>query len=67
MLRIIMGTVVGAAVGAAVGYFGRCAGGTCPLSCTPVGGVIMGALIGGLLVASFGPRKPQDENDAENH
>lgn len=51
MAKIVLGTVVGGAVGFAIGYFGRCAGGACPLTGNPVIATIIGVLCGAFLVA----------------
>lgn len=51
MLHIFIGILGGAAVGFAIGYFGKCAGGTCPLSGNPVISTIVGAVFG-LLIAT---------------
>jgi thioredoxin 1 len=52
-LRIVAGIVLGGAVGAAIGYVGRCTGGTCPLTCNPIGGILIGAVVGALLLTSL--------------
>jgi len=46
--------LIGAVIGLAVGYAGKCRGGTCPLTCNPVGGVIVGLAIGLLFASSMG-------------
>ncbi len=50
--RLIGGIVIGAILGGIIGYAGKCAGGACPLTCNPIGGLITGAVIGFLLVSS---------------
>ncbi len=52
--RIIIGVLLGAVFGGLVGYAGKCAGGGCPLTCNPVGGIITGAIVGFLIVSSSG-------------
>lgn len=54
-VRLIAGLVVGAILGGIVGYFGQCRGGSCPITCTPVGGIIFGALFGALIASSWKP------------
>ena len=46
MIYSIAGILIGAIIGGVIGYLGRCAGGTCPIACTPWGGIIVGALLG---------------------
>jgi thioredoxin 1 len=55
-LKLILGIVIGALVGGVVGYAGKCSGGTCPLACTPIGGIVVGGLIGALVASSLAPR-----------
>ena len=43
MLRLTMWAGGGAVVGAVMGYFGRCSGGTCPLTSTCWRGALYGA------------------------
>ncbi len=59
--RIIIGALLGAGLGAILGYIGRCAGGTCPIACTPAGGIIFGSILGITLASSI-PAKPQGDN-----
>jgi thioredoxin 1 len=54
MIRILIGALIGAGIGAGVGYLGRCSGGSCPLTCNPIGGMLAGAIIGVILVTSAG-------------
>lgn len=49
--KIIFAALLGAALGGVVGYAGKCSGGACPLTCNPLGGMIMGAIIGALMVS----------------
>ena len=46
MLRIITGLIIGAGIGALTGRFGKCSGGSCPLTSTPLRGAIYGAILG---------------------
>jgi thioredoxin 1 len=52
--KYVIGAIVGGLVGGVVGHFGKCASGTCPLTGSPVGGALFGAVIGILLVSAFG-------------
>lgn len=54
MIRILVGVLLGAGLGAGVGYLGRCSGGMCPMTCNPIGGMIVGAIIGGILLTTTG-------------
>lgn len=47
--KLIIGVVGGALVGLAVGFIGQYAGGSCPLTCNPFGGMIVGAIVGSVL------------------
>jgi len=58
MSRIMFITVLGAAIGGAVGYLGKSVGGSCPLTCNPMGGMLVGALFG-LTFAVSGQRTAQ--------
>lgn len=51
--RIIIGALIGAAIGGVTGHFRRCASGACPLTSSPVGGAIFGALLGAVVVSAF--------------
>ena len=53
MLRVMIGGAIGLLVGSAVGYLLKARGGTCPLTCNPVGGALFGAMLGAALAASF--------------
>ncbi len=52
-MRIAIGIIAGAGIGFLVGHFGRCAGGTCPLTGNPYVSVIVGAVLGGLIAGGF--------------
>jgi outer membrane lipoprotein SlyB len=52
IIQVIAGVSLGAIVGGIIGYAGKCAGGGCPLTCNPIGGIITGALIGFLVASS---------------
>lgn len=52
ILKIILGIVAGGLIGGGIGYGLRCAGGACPLTCSPWGGAITGAIIGLTLALS---------------
>lgn len=52
MSRLMLITVVGAAIGGVIGYLGKSVGGTCPLTCNPMGGMLVGAIFGVTLAVS---------------
>jgi thioredoxin 1 len=64
--RIVMGAAIGAAVGGTIGYITRCSGGGCPLMGNPIGGVLIGAVMGILAVTSFMP-EPNVETLTSQH
>ncbi len=45
--------VCGAVIGGIIGYFGKCSSGQCPLTSTPWGGAIWGALMASALALSL--------------
>jgi len=49
MKKLVISVIIGAALGAVTGYFGQCASGTCPLTSTPLRGMLYGALLGFLI------------------
>ncbi len=53
-LRIMIGAALGLLAGAALGQVMKARGGTCPLTCNPIGGAIFGAILGAVLATSFG-------------
>ena len=53
MVRILIGSAIGLLAGAAVGYLLKSHGGTCPLTCNPLGASLVGALFGGMIASSF--------------
>jgi len=50
----MIGGAIGLLIGAAVGQLLKARGGTCPLTCNPIGGALFGAVLGAALVGSFG-------------
>lgn len=52
MVHIGIGVVGGALLGFVIGYYGKCAGGTCPLSGNPVISTIFGAVVGFMIAAA---------------
>ena len=52
ILRLIVGGFMGAIIGGAIGFLSKCAGGTCPMTCTPVRGIIAGVVLGLLFALS---------------
>lgn len=65
-IRILAGVIIGGAIGGLVGYWGKCSGGTCPLTCNPIGGILVGAFFGLFIATSFqrspGARTPASPN-----
>lgn len=53
MMKIALGIVIGAGIGFVWGYFGRCAGGACPLTGNPYVSTVVGAVLGGLIAGGF--------------
>lgn len=64
--RVILGVVIGSLIGGLVGYWGKCSGGTCPLTCNPIGGILAGAFFGLFIATSFQGR-PGPETPASPH
>lgn len=52
--RILIGIGLGLAVGAIGGALMKRAGGTCPLTCNPIGGAVAGAALGWLIASMIG-------------
>jgi thiol peroxidase len=48
----VLGLVIGAVAGGLLGYWAKCRSGTCPLTATPLRGVLFGAVLGGLIALS---------------
>ena len=60
ILKVVLGVVIGGLIGGLVGYWGKCSGGTCPLTCNPIGGILVGAFFGLFIATSFqGRSKPE--------
>jgi len=53
LLRLLIGSAIGLLAGAALGTFMKARGGTCPLTCNPIGGALFGALMGAALAGAF--------------
>jgi len=51
--NIIIGAVGGAVICCLFCYLARCKEGNCPFTCTPLSGLIVGALLGGLIMSYF--------------
>lgn len=49
LLRILMGLAIGALAGGLLGYWGKCNSGACPLTATPLRGLLIGALLGAVV------------------
>ncbi len=50
--RVVLGAAAGLLIGALIGSILRSRGGTCPLTCHPVGAAIVGAIVGALVASS---------------
>ena len=50
-MKMAIGAITDAALGFLLGYFGKCSGGTCPLTGNPIVGTIFGAILGLALTA----------------
>ncbi len=46
LVKIVISVAIGAVLGGLLGYFGKCASGTCPLTSTPLRGMLYGAFWG---------------------
>ena len=46
LTKIILGLLIGGGLGALLGYYGKCTSGACPLTATPLRGLMIGAVIG---------------------
>lgn len=53
-LKILIGCVLGVIGGVSLGYISRCSGGTCPLTCNPWRGGLLGLVLGVALVLMLG-------------
>ena len=53
MIKIVIGAAIGMALGGLIGYFGKCRGGSCPISCNPWGGLLFGGLFGAMIAYAF--------------
>lgn len=62
MVKIILGLVIGGGLGALLGYYGKCTTGACPLTATPIRGMMYGAAMGLLLTMSLGSMSPSATN-----
>lgn len=60
-ILLIAGVAVGALTGYAYYYFVGCYSGTCPITSKPLNSTAYGALMGGLLFASF-KKSPQEKS-----
>jgi thiol peroxidase len=68
-IRIVIAAVVGAVAGALLGRLGKCATGACPMTGSPVGMALLGAVLGAVIAAAFSnprPTKPTAVQDKEN-
>lgn len=46
LVKIIISVGIGALLGGIMGYFGQCASGACPLTSTPLRGILYGSFLG---------------------
>jgi len=53
ILKTLIGVVLGAVAGFAYYRFVGCVSGTCPITSSPVGSTLYGALLGGVLFSGF--------------
>jgi len=51
--RIIIGAILGGGIGGVAGHLRRCVSGACPLTSSPIGGAIFGALLGALAASAL--------------
>jgi thioredoxin-dependent peroxiredoxin len=63
--RIIIGALIGGAIGGVAGHLRRCETGACPLTSSPVGGAIFGAILGALVVSAFQTPAGEKERSME--
>jgi thioredoxin 1 len=59
--KIVIGVLLGAGLGGLVGYWGKCRGGTCPFFCNPIGGMILGAVLGAAAGTWLASREPRGD------
>ncbi len=59
--RYIIAAIIGGVIGGLLGRLRKCASGACPLTSTPLGGAIFGAIIGVLVVSAF--QRPATEKE----
>ncbi len=52
LIRVLLGLAIGATAGGLLGYLGKCTSGMCPLTATPLRGLLIGGLLG--LTIGFG-------------
>ena len=68
-IRIVIAAAVGAVAGALLGRLGKCATGACPMTGSPVGMALLGAVLGAVIATAFSnprPTKPTAVQDKEN-
>lgn len=61
MMKWSVGIMLGAAAGYLYWYYIGCSSGSCAITSSPVNSTLYGALMGGLLVNSFEPKKKETE------
>lgn len=57
-LMIVGIILIGAIIGGTIGYFGKCSSGQCPLTSTPWGGAIWGALLASIIALPIMNKPP---------
>lgn len=54
--KIVFGALIGGIIGGSLGRLAKCKGGTCPITCSPQGGMLFGAMLGIMILMVLPPR-----------
>jgi thioredoxin 1 len=54
--KIVIAVLLGAGIGGLLGLWGKARGGTCPFFCHPLGGILLGAVLGGMTGTTLASR-----------